>query len=178
MELQDKKFVVLVEDLYEDQELWYPVQRLTEAGARVTIVGPKAGTIYKSKHGYPATSEKAADRISPFDFDGLIIPGGYAPDRMRRHNAMVELVREAFQSEKIVAAICHAGWMLCSAKVLKGKKVTSFSAIRDDMEHAGATWVDGEVVRDGNLITSRTPDDLPAFLRAIIAACQGKPKRA
>ncbi|MFO7901939.1 MAG: type 1 glutamine amidotransferase domain-containing protein [Planctomycetota bacterium] len=172
MKLQNKSFVVLVEDLYEDQELWYPVRRLTEAGAQVTIVGPKPETTYTSKHGYPAKSEKAADRISPVDFEGIIVPGGYAPDRMRRHKGMVELVREAFQSGKIVAAICHGGWLLCSAKILKGKKVTSFSSIRDDIEHAGATWVDEEVVQDGNLITSRTPDDLPAFLRTIIAACE------
>lgn len=171
MNLEGKQFAVLVEDLYEDQELWYPVRRLTEAGASVTLVGPKPETTYKSKYGYPATSDKAADRISPVDFHGLVVPGGYAPDRMRRHQGMVELVSEAFQAGKIVAAICHGGWLLCSAKVLQGKKVTSFSAIRDDVENAGATWVNQEVVRDGNLITSRTPDDLPAFLRTIIAAC-------
>lgn len=102
----------------------------------------------------------------------MIIPGGYAPDRMRRHEAMVALVRDAYQTGKIVAAICHAGWMLCSAGVLKGKEATSFSAIKDDMANAGANWVDCEVVQDGNLITSRTPDDLPAFLRTVIAACE------
>jgi protease I len=102
----------------------------------------------------------------------LIIPGGYAPDRMRRHEAMVALVRQAFAQGKIVAAICHAGWMLCSAGVLEDKQATSFSAIKDDMVNAGADWVDREVVQDGNLITSRTPDDLPAFLRTIIAACE------
>ena len=173
MTLDGKSFAVLVEDHYEDQELWYPVRRLTEAGAHVTIVGPEAGVTYKSKYGYPAKSDKAADRISANDFDGLVIPGGYAPDRMRRHQSMVRLVRETFQTGKIVAAICHGGWMLCSAGILDGRKATSVSAIKDDMAHAGARWVDQEVVQDGNLITSRMPGDLPAFLQTIIAASDG-----
>jgi protease I len=176
MSLDGKRFAVLVEDQYEDQELWYPVQRLREAGATVTIVGPEAGKTYGSKHGYPATSDKAASEVAADDFDGVIIPGGYAPDRMRRSEAMIALVRSAFQAEKIVAAICHAGWMLCSAGVLQGKQATSFSAIRDDMVNAGANWVDREVVQDSNLITSRTPDDLPAFLQAIIASCEASPE--
>ena len=172
MILNGKRLAVLVEDQYEDQELWYPVQRLREAGAEVTVVGPEAGKTYRSKHGYPAKSDQAAGEVVADDVDGVIIPGGYAPDRMRRHEAMVALVRDAYQSGKIVAAICHAGWMLCSAGVLQGKEATSFSAIEDDMANAGANWVDREVVQDGNLITSRTPDDLPAFLRTIIAACE------
>lgn len=176
MTLAGKKFAVLAEDLYEDQELWYPVQRLTEAGADVSIVGPQGGTTYHSKHGYPATADRAAEDVSAEAFDGVVIPGGYAPDRMRRHASMVQLTREAFQAGKIVAAICHGAWMLCSADVLEGKQVTSFSAIKDDVTHAGATWVDRDVVQDGNLITSRTPDDLPAFLRTIIAACTAEPK--
>ncbi len=171
MVLKGKRFAVLVEDLYEDQELWYPVRRLAEAGADVTLVGPQAGVTYKSKYGYPATSERGADELSADDFDGVVIPGGYAPDRMRRHEAMVDLVRQTFQAGKIVAAICHAGWMLCSAGVLHGKEATSFSAIKDDLTNAGARWVDREVVQDGNLITSRTPDDLPDFMRTIIATC-------
>lgn len=178
MSLSDKRFVVLVEDQYEDQELWYPVQRLREAGAVVTIVGPEAGKTYSSKHGYPAKSDKAAGEVVADDFDGVIIPGGYAPDRMRRHEAMVALVRDAHQIGKIVAAICHAGWMLCSAGVLKGKEATSFSAIKDDMANAGAYWVDREVVQDDNLITSRTPDDLPVFLRTIITASEGNSEAA
>lgn len=173
MNLDGKRFVVLVEDEYEDQELWYPVQRLREAGATVKIVGPEAGKTYRSKHGYPAKADQAASEVRVEDLDGVVIPGGYAPDRMRRDEAMVALVRRAFESEKLVAAICHAGWMLCSAGVLQGKEATSFSAIKDDMVNAGANWVDREVVVDGNLITSRTPDDLPAFLPAILEACAG-----
>lgn len=172
MDLKGKHFAVLVEDQYEDQELWYPLLRLREAGAAVTVVGPESGKTYASKHGYPANSDKAASEVSGDDFDGVIIPGGYAPDRMRRHESMVALVRDAHQLGGIVAAICHAGWMLCSAGLLKGKEVTSFSAIKDDMTNAGANWVDREVVQDGNLITSRTPDDLPVFLRTIIASCE------
>lgn len=178
MTLKGKRFAVLVEDQYEDQELWYPVQRLREAGAAVMIIGPEAGTTYTSKHGYPAKSDKAAGEVAAEDFHGVIIPGGYAPDRMRRHETMVALVREAHEAGKIVAAICHAGWMLCSARVLEGKEATSFFAIKDDMANAGANWVDRDVVRDGNLITSRTPDDLPAFLPTIIAACSGDSEAA
>lgn len=170
--LKGKRMIVFVEELYEDQELWYPVQRLKEAGATVTLVGPESNKTYRSKHGYPATADMSIDDIAVDDFDGLIIPGGYAPDRMRRNKRMVSLVRQAMDAEKVVAAICHAGWMLCSAGVLDGKEVTSFSAIKDDMENAGAKWLDRDVVQDGNLITSRTPDDLPVFMKTIIAVCQ------
>jgi len=167
--IEQERYAVLVEDLYEDQEFWYPVRRLKEAGAEVMLVGPEAGATYKSKHGYPATSDKAAGDVTAEEFDGVVIPGGYAPDRMRRHESMVRLVREIFAAGKTVAAICHAGWMLCSADVLKGKTATSFFAIKDDLVNAGAEWVDDEVVEDGNLITSRTPEDLPAFMRAILS---------
>lgn len=168
MKLKGKQAVVLVEDLYEDQELWYPVVRLREEGVEVVIAGPDANHTYASKHGFPAKSDIAAGRVNVQDLDALIIPGGYSPDRMRRHRAMVDLVANAHKTGKIVAAICHAGWMLASADILRGKQVTSFFSIKDDMVHAGATFLDQEVVIDGNLITSRTPNDLPAFMRAII----------
>lgn len=170
MNLEGKRFAVLIEDLYEDQEFWYPVRRLTEAGAEVIVVGPEAQATYKSKYGYPAVSDQMATQVSSSEIDGVVIPGGYAPDRIRRHGAMVDLVREAYHDGKIVAAICHGGWLLCSADVLQGRNATSFFAIKTDMVNAGAKWIDREVVRDANLITSRTPDDLPAFLREIIAA--------
>jgi protease I len=140
---------------------------MLEESADVIVVGPKAG-IYTSKYGYPVQADLAADQVTASDFDAVIIPGGYAPDHMRRHKAMVDLVRDAVNEDKVVAAICHAGWMLASADVLKGRKVTGFFAIKDDLVHAGATYVDDEVVRDDNLITSRKPDDLPAFCRTII----------
>jgi len=175
MSLDGKRVAVLVEDLYEDLELWYPVYRLREEGATVTLVGPEAGKTYASKHGYPAKADQSAQDTSAADFDAVVIPGGYAPDRMRREPALVRLVREAVREDKTVAAICHGGWMLCSADVLSGRRTTSFSAIRDDMAHAGAEWVDEEVIRDGNLITSRMPDDLPAFLRAMVDSLAESP---
>jgi len=170
MELEGKKILIMVENVYNDREFWYPYYRLQEAGAEVVVVGPEAGIIYKGASGIEVKSEAAAGRVSPADFDGLVIPGGYAPDHMRRSPAMVKLVKEMVESGKIVAAICHAGWMLASAEVLKGKTVTCFFAIMDDVIHAGANYVDQEVAIDGNIITSRQPDDLPAFLRAIISA--------
>ena len=169
MELAGKRVAVLAEDLYEDLELWYPVYRFREAGAKVSIVGGGAGG-YSSKHGYPVSPDATAGNVRADDFDAVIIPGGYAPDRMRRHKAMVDLVRDAFAKGKVVGAICHAGWMLVSADVLRGRKATCFFAIQDDLVNAGARYEDREVVRDGNLVTSRKPDDLPAFCRTIIEA--------
>ena len=178
MKLTGKRVAVLVEDIYEDMELWYPYYRLREEGAEVVLVGPEAGKTYSSKHGYPAKSDRAADDVSVDDFDAVIIPGGYAPDRMRRHAAMVRLAGEALHGGKIVGAICHAAWVLCSADVLRGRHVTGFFAIKADVVHAGAEWVDKEVVQDDNLITSRQPDDLPAFARAIVEALCGTPVEA
>lgn len=170
MELFGRKIIILVEQMYNDREFWYPYYRLKEAGAEVLVVGPVAGLTYSGAAGIHAKSDAAAAEISGADFDGLVIPGGYAPDHMRRHPAMVGLVRDMVESGKVVAAICHAGWMLASADVLKGRTVTSFFAIKDDIIHAGANYVDQEVIIDGKLITSRTPDDLPAFAKAIIRA--------
>jgi len=162
LELKGKRVAVLAEDHYENLELWYPVLRLREAGAEVTIVGPKAGESYKSKEGYPAKAELSMDDARAADFDAVIVPGGYAPDRMRRHQAMLRLVRESFQAGKVVASI--------SAGIVKGKTMTCVSAVKDDVINAGATYVDKEVVVDGNLISSRTPPDLPAFCREIVKA--------
>lgn len=173
MELEGKKIIILVEQMFNIQEFWYPYYRLQEAGAQVTVVGSGSAMVYSGKDGTTIKSDADADNVSAADFDGIVIPGGYAPDVMRRYPAMVNIVREMFADGKVVAAICHAGWMLASADVLKGKTVTSFFAIKDDVVNAGARWVDEEVVVDGNLVTSRTPDDLPAFLRAIIAALKG-----
>ena len=168
--IKGKRVAVLVEKFYEDLELWYPVLRLRGAGCVVTIVGPRAGESYASKHGYPAKADKAADTVTSDDFDGIIIPGGYSPDHMRRHKSMVDLVTNAGRQGKVLAAICHGPWMLCSARCIKGKRITGFFAIRDDVENAGAIWEDAACVRDGNLVTSRTPDDLPAFMLGVFAA--------
>jgi protease I len=170
MRLKGKKVVLLAENNYEDMELWVPYFRLKEEGAEVTFVGTGSSQSYTSKHGYPVQVNKEAKEIDMSKYDGVVIPGGYAPDLMRRYPEMVKIVRDAHQKGKVIAAICHAGWMLASAGIVKGKKVTSFFAIKDDLVNAGANYVDEEVVRDGNLITSRKPDDLPAFCREIINA--------
>jgi protease I len=171
MSLNDQHVAILAEDLYEDLELWYPYYRLQEDGAEVTVLGT-GEAIYESKHDYAVEVDRDVGDASPDEFDAVVIPGGYAPDRMRRHEPMVEFVREMNEADKICAAICHAGWMLASADAVEGVRCTSFYAIRDDMENAGADWVDEEVVRDGTIITSRTPDDLPAFCRTLIGALQ------
>jgi protease I len=170
MGLEGKRVAVLAENMYQELELWYPLLRLREAGADTFVVGSGSADTYTSKAGYPVQVDMAADQVSAADVDAVVIPGGYAPDLMRRYPAMVKLVREAFEQGKVVAAICHAGWMLASADIVKGKKATCFFSIKDDLVNAGAIYVDAEVVRDGNLITSRVPSDLPAFCRAIIAA--------
>jgi protease I len=162
--------MILVEEMFNEYELIYPYYRLLEAGAEVVRVGPKAKLVYKGKSGLATKSDAGMEQVNAEDFDGLIIPGGYAPDHMRRHQAMIGLVRDMFEQNKVVAAICHAGWLLASAGVARGRRLTSFSAIKDDLINAGADWVDEEVVVDDVLITSRTPDDLPAFMRAVIKA--------
>jgi len=169
-DLAGLRIAILAETLYEDLELWYPYYRLREAGADVFVVGSGSSETYQSKHGYPVTVDAEADTVTASQFDGVIIPGGYSPDHMRRHPSMVKLVREAHEQGKVVAAICHAGWMLASANIVRGKTATSYRSIKDDMVNAGANWVDREVVRDGTLVTSRSPADLPAFMRTTIAA--------
>jgi protease I len=170
MKLSGKRIAILAENMYQEMELWVPYYRLREEGAEVKVVGAAGAKSYTSKHGYPVTVDVQADQVKAVEFDAVIVPGGYAPDMMRRHPAMVALVREATQQGKVVAAICHAGWMLVSAGVLKGRKATSFFSIKDDLVAAGADWQDAEVVVDGNLITSRNPNDIPAFCRAIVAS--------
>ncbi len=170
MKLDGKRIAILAENLYQEMELWVPYYRLKEEGAEVKVVGAGGSKSYASKHGYPVNVDAQADQVRAVEFDAVVVPGGYAPDLMRRHPAMVALVREAAQQGKVVAAICHAGWMLVSAGILKGRKATSFFSIKDDLVAAGADWKDAEVVVDGNLITSRKPDDLPAFCRAIVQA--------
>ncbi len=170
MELKGKKVAIPVENLFNTFEFWYPYYRLKEAGAEVVVVGSGSAETYTGKPGTEVTVNAGIDQVDAASFDGVVIPGGYAPDIMRRYPKMVQLVKDLHESGKVVAAICHAGWMLASAEILKGKTITSFFAIKDDLVHAGANWVDEEVVVDGNLITSRTPDDLPAFMRAVIDA--------
>jgi protease I len=168
MELSGKRAAVLVEQQYQEMEVWYPIYRLREVGCKVTVVGPEAGQNYPSKLGYPCKSDKAARDVSADDFDLLVVPGGFAPDYLRRHEAILRLVGDMAERGKVVAAVCHGPAVLCSTQALKGKRATCFFAIKDDVANAGASYVDAEVVRDGNLITSRKPDDLPAFMQTII----------
>ena len=179
MDITSARACVLVEQQYQEMEVWYPIYRLREAGCKVTLVGPEAGQTYPSKLGYPAKSDKAAKEVSADDFDLLVIPGGFAPDFIRRTEAMIRFVSSMAEQGKVVAAICHGPWVLCSTQALKGRRATCFFSIKDDVINAGGSYVDAEVVRDGNLITSRKPDDLPAFMQALIqAAHEAKPALA
>jgi len=172
LSLEGRRVAILVENLYEDLEFWYPYYRLKEAGAEVTVVGSGSAEVYRGKHGLEAKPQVTADKVTSKDFDAIVIPGGYSPDYMRRHQSMVGLVRGMNDAGKPIAAICHAGWMLVSAGVAKGRTMTCFSSIKEDVINAGAKYVDKSVVRDRNLITSRFPADLPDFCREIISVLE------
>lgn len=163
-----RSILIFVHEIYEDLELWYPKLRLEEAGFKTVIAGPEAGKIFNGKHGYPCKSDVSYEHIQSSLFSGLVIPGGFAPDKLRRSAKVLEIVREMDAAKKPIAFICHAGWVPISAKILKGRKATSFSAIKDDMENAGVHFIDAPVVVDGNLISSRTPSDLPDFCAAML----------
>ncbi|MBU1118940.1 type 1 glutamine amidotransferase [Patescibacteria group bacterium] len=168
MLLKNKTVAIFVEQMYQVLEVWYPYYRLTEEGADVFLVGPKQGEVYLSKEGYPAKADKSIEDLTAADFDAVIIPGGFAPDYMRRTKAFIDFVKELNADEKVIATICHGAWIAASAEVVEGKKMTCFWPIKDDIIHAGANYVDEQVVQDKNLISSRTPDDLPAFCKTII----------
>ena len=173
MSLKGKRVAVLAAELYEDIELWYPYYRLKEEGADAVIVGTAGGPeTVNSKHGYPVTIEKHADQVKPGELDAVIVPGGYGPDHLRRDPRTIALVKEMDRAGKLLAAICHGGWVLASADAVRGKKGTSFFAIKDDMVNAGMQWSDREVVVDQNIVTSRKPADLPAFMREVIKKLQ------
>ncbi|HEU5170906.1 MAG TPA: type 1 glutamine amidotransferase domain-containing protein [Gemmatimonadales bacterium] len=169
MSLEGRKVLFFAAAWYEDLELWYPKIRLEEEGAK-TVVAGLGETSYTGKRGYPLTPDTSVDRITAGEFDGLVIPGGYAPDILRRSKKVLEITREMFEAGKPVAFICHAGWVPISAGIVRGRRGTSVGAIRDDLVNAGMLWEDSAVVVDGNLISSRTPADLPQFCRALIAA--------
>lgn len=166
--LANKRLLMFVEDVYEDLELWYPKLRMIEAGALVTVAGPEADRKYAGKHGYPCQSEAAIRDMNSETFDGVIIPGGFSPDKLRRDPKVLSLVREFAQTGKLVAAICHAGWIPISAGVYKGVKVTGSPGIKDDLVNAGAIWSDAPVVIDRLFVSSRKPDDLPQFCEGIL----------
>jgi protease I len=174
--LTGKKVLLLAADLFEDMELLYPLYRLGEEGVAVTVAGlddrPVSG---KKGHG-PVAVDTTVDRLSAKDFDGLVIPGGFAPDKLRRSEAVLTLVRDFDAAGKPIAFICHAGWVPISARIVKGRRATSVSAIRDDMVNAGVDWVDDATVVDGTLISARTPSDLGPWMKALLAALQSSPR--
>ncbi len=163
-----KTIAILIEDMFDENELIYPYYRLLEEGFEVHLVGPEKDKTFKSKSGLEKQSTHSSKEISAKDYDGLVIPGGFSPDYMRRTKETVEFVKEMNKAEKPIAAICHGPWMLASADALRDKKVTSFPSLKDDLENAGGEYLDEEVVVDGNLVTSRRPGDLPAFMKATI----------
>src|SRR5438105_9276585 len=175
MTLKGTRVLFFAAALYEDLELWYPKIRLEEEGASTTVAG-MGEKIYPGKRGYPITVDTNVDHVEARDFDALVIPGGFAPDQLRRSDKVLRLTREIFQAGKPVSFICHAGWVPISAKILTGKRATSVRAIKDDMENAGVSWEDAAVVVDGNLTSSRTPADLPDCCKALIAALRQGPQ--
>ena len=169
MSIKGKNIAIFAENGYEELELWYPYYRMIEEGATVVLIGSGTSNKYVGKKGsYPVVVDKSINEVDSKDFDALIIPGGWAPDNLRRHQKIIDFTKEMFEQNKPVAAICHAGSLLVSANVLKGKTATCFMAIKDDMINAGINYVDEAVVVDGNLVTSRTPQDLPVFCKSII----------
>lgn len=158
----------LIENIYEDLEAWYPILRFREAGYEVHIIGPEKNVVYTSKHGYAAKSTHAIADVKASDYLGVVVPGGYAPDKMRRNAAMVQFVKDLNAKGRLLTSICHGPWMFCEADVLRGKNFTCVGAIKTDCVNAGGTFHDAEVVVDGNLITSRTPPDLPAMMKACL----------
>lgn len=168
MRLAGKKVACLVDHEFEDLELWVPIMRCREEGADVHLVGPEANTVYKGKYGVPAESNRAYHELDAADYDGVLVPGGWAPDKIRRSPEVQQFIREMNANNKPIGQICHAGWVLISADILRGRKVTSTPGIRDDMENAGATWVDEEVVIDGNIVSSRRPPDIPRYAKAFV----------
>ena len=172
--LAGQRVLMFVGDVYEDLELWYPKLRLIEAGAVVVVAGAKKGEEYAGKHGYPCVADVAIDEMNVANFDGLVVPGGFMPDKLRRDPKVLELVREFATAGKLVAAICHGGWIPVSAGVYRGVRVTGSAGIKDDLVNAGAVWEDAAVVTDRHFVSSRKPDDLPEFCRAIIAVMTAK----
>lgn len=174
MSLHNQTVICLLDDEFEDLELWYPVYRVREEGANVLYAGPTKGKTHIGKYGVPATADLSYDELDSVSIDGLLVPGGWAPDKIRRYPKVLDLVRELNEQNKPIGQICHAGWVLVSAKILNGRKVTSTPGIRDDMENAGAEWFDEAVVVDGNLISARRPPDLPAYGQAFVEALQAR----
>jgi len=168
MAKQPKKVVTLVHEVFEDVELWYPAIRLRESDVEVVFAGEEAGKTYTGKNGLKATADIAFTDLNADDFDGVLVPGGYAPDKLRRYSYVLHFLQQIDEQGKPIGIICHAGWVLISANILNGKKATSTPAIKDDMKNAGVQWVNEAVVKDGNIISSRNPNDLHLYVPAFI----------
>lgn len=173
--LAGRRILAFVGDIYEDLELWYPKLRLMEEGAEVVVAGPKAGGEYSGKHGYPCVSDAALTEVKATEFAALLVPGGFMPDKLRRDPVVLGLVRDFDEQQKPIAAICHGGWIPISAGVYRGVRVTGSPGIKDDLVNAGAIYEDAPVVVDRHHISSRRPDDLPEFCRALVAAIADGP---
>ena len=167
--LADHRILIFVGDIYEDLELWYPKLRLIEAGAAVVVAGNEADQIYMGKNGYPCVSDSAISEVRVDDFTGLVVPGGFMPDKLRRDQRVLEIVQEFNSQQKLIAAVCHGGWIPISAGVYDGVRVTGSPGIKDDLVNAGAIWEDSPVVVDRHFVSSRKPDDLPDFCRGILS---------
>jgi protease I len=172
--MAEKSVLIFIEDGYEDMELMYPKYRLEEAGYRVVVAGPKAGTLYLGKHSYPCASDAAIAEMKESDFEGIVLVGGWAPDKLRRNAKVKSLVAEFHRSKKLIAAICHGGWMAISGGVYKGVRVTGSLGIKDDLTNAGAIFEDAAVVVDRHFVSSRKPDDLPEFMKGVLQVLAGK----
>lgn len=164
--------VVLAENMYENLELHYPKLRLEEAGYEVKVVGPLKDATYTSKEGYPVVADSTFSAIDPAQVRILVVPGGFAPDKLRRYPECIRFVADAWEAGAVVGSICHAGWVPISARIVKGRRMTSVNAIKDDLENAGAIWIDERCVVDGKMISAQVPRDLPAFMKAILDAAE------
>lgn len=173
MLLEGKKIGIFVEQEFEDLEYWVPKMRLIEEGAEVVTIGTGSRAQYRGKGGLSAIPDVTADQVSAADFDAIVVPGGWCPDKLRRYEPVLSIVRDTYQAGKIVGSICHAGWVLASAGIVKGHKATGSTGIRDDLVNAGAEWVDKAAFRDGNLVWGRVVADIPHFCRELVAAIAG-----
>jgi deglycase len=172
MRLKNKRVGYFVEDGFEDLEFWVPLMRLREEGAEIVVIGTGSKTEYTGKHCLTVKPDTTADQVNAAQFDALVIPGGWAPDKLRRYDAVKELVRDAYNARKIVGVICHAGWVPVSAGLVKGHRATGSVGIKDDLQNAGATWVDAPAFRDGSFVWGRVVEDIPDFCRELVAAIE------
>ncbi|WP_257350440.1 type 1 glutamine amidotransferase domain-containing protein [Pseudalkalibacillus decolorationis] len=176
MKLSDKRVIAFVENDFEDLEMWYPVLRLREEGATVHVVGDQENKEYVGKYGVPIVSDYSYNDVNFYEYDAVLVPGGWAPDKLRRDKKVIEIIQYMNDQKQIIGQICHAGWVLISAGILSGKRVTSTPGIKDDMTNAGADWTDDAVVVDGHIVSSRRPPDLPDYLRELINVLENKSK--